>query len=99
MAPQDGGPIEKITGIQGKAESAAPPNNNPPWRGCRRSSGNGYERTLRWTKISQALAALTPFAVKDAARKAGFDTSRSFEFKPFAPKLPEELGEFHSFLG
>ncbi len=87
MAPQDGGPIEKITGIQGKAESAAPPNNN------------GYERTLRWTKISQALAALTPFAVKDAARKAGFDTSRSFEFKPFAPKLPEELGEFHSFLG
>ncbi|MGI8571185.1 MAG: ferritin-like domain-containing protein [Solirubrobacteraceae bacterium] len=87
VAPQDGGPIEKITGIQGKAESAAPPNNN------------GYERTPRWTKISQALAALTPFAVKDAAGKAGFDTSRSFEFKPFAPKLPEELGEFHSFLG
>jgi hypothetical protein len=34
VAPQDGGPIETITGIQGVAESADPPNNN------------GYERTL-----------------------------------------------------
>ena len=38
VATQDGGPIEKVTGIQGKAESVDPPNNN------------GYERTLRWTK-------------------------------------------------
>ena len=52
---KDGGPIKKITGVQGKAESADPPNNN------------GYERTLKWTKISQAVDALTPFADKAAA--------------------------------
>jgi Ferritin-like domain len=87
VAGKDGGPIEKITGIQGKAESADPPNNN------------GYERTLRWTRIEQAVAALTPFADKAAAAKAGFDTSRTFKFKPFAPTLPSPLGAFHSFLG
>jgi hypothetical protein len=43
-----GGPINSITGIQGVAESVALPNNN------------GYERTLCWTSINQALAALTP---------------------------------------
>jgi len=42
VAPQDGGPIETITGIQGVAESADPPNNN------------GYERTLCLTQIDQA---------------------------------------------
>jgi hypothetical protein len=87
VASQDGGPIEKITGIQGKAESVDPPNNN------------GYERTLKWTRISKAVAALTPFADKTAAGKAGFDTSKAFKFHPFTPTLPEPLGAFHSFLG
>ena len=72
---------------KGKAESADPPNNN------------GYERTLKWTKISQAVAALTPFADKAAAGKAGFDTSKPYHFKPFTPALPNPLGAFHSFAG
>jgi hypothetical protein len=84
---RDGGPIEKITGIQGKAESVDPPNNN------------GYERTLRWTSIAQAVKALTPFVDKTAAANAGFDAGRSYKFRPFAPMLPEALGDFHSFLG
>jgi hypothetical protein len=87
VARRDGGPIEKVTGIQGKAESVDPPNNN------------GYERTLGWTNINQAVAALTPFADKTAAGKADFDTSKPYHFKPFIPKLPEPLGEFHSFTG
>jgi hypothetical protein len=87
VAPQDGGPIETITGIQGVPESVDPPNNN------------GYERTLGWTEISQAVAALLPFASKDAAAKAGFDTSKPYTFHPFTPKLPSPLGEFHSFTG
>jgi hypothetical protein len=87
VAKRDGGPIEKITGIQGHAESIDPPNNN------------GYERTLKWTDISQAVTALTPFADKSAAHKAGFDTSKPYRFRPFTPHLPSRLGEFHSFLG
>jgi hypothetical protein len=87
VAAQDGGPVETITGIQGKAESVDPPNNN------------GYERTLKWTNIGKALAALKPFADKTAAAKAGFDTSKPYKFTPFTPILPEPLGEFHSFLG
>jgi hypothetical protein len=87
VASQDGGPIEKVTGIQGKAESVDPPNNN------------GYERTLHWTKISKAVTALTPFIDKAAAGKAGFDTSKSFKFQPFKPTLPTALGAFHSFTG
>ena len=87
VATQDGGPIEAVTGIQKKAESVDPPNNN------------GYERTLRWLTIKKAVEALTPFANKDAAAKAGFDTSKSYKFEPFMPTLPEALGEFHSFLG
>jgi hypothetical protein len=87
VAAQDGGPIKAITGIQGKAESVSPPNNN------------GYERTLLWTTIEKAVDALTPFAVKTAAAKAGFDTSKPYKFSPFTPTLPEPLGEFHSFLG
>ncbi len=82
VAKKDGGPIEKITGIQGVAESVDPPNNN------------GYERTLGWKKISQAVAALTPFVDKKAAAKAGFDTSKHHEFHPFTPHLPSPLGSF-----
>lgn len=87
VAPQDGGPIEAITGIQGVAESVDPPNNN------------GYERTLKWTRIEQAVAALTPFVDQNAAAAAGFDTGRSFAFDPFTPHLPSPLGEFISFAG
>jgi hypothetical protein len=87
VATQDGGPIEAVTGIQKKAESVDPPNNN------------GYERTLGWTKIGKALTALTPFADKTAAGKAGFDTAKPYKFKPFTPTLSEPLGEFHSFIG
>jgi hypothetical protein len=87
VASMDGGPITKITGVQGKAESADPPNNN------------GYERTLKWTKISQAVTALTPFVDKTAAAKAGFDPTKPYQFKPFNPTLPESLGAFHSFAG
>jgi Ferritin-like domain len=87
VATQDGGPIEAVTGMQNRAESVDPPNNN------------GYERTLGWTSIKKAVDALTPFADKTAADKARFDTSKSYKFEPFTPKLPEPLGEFHSFLG
>jgi hypothetical protein len=82
-----GGPLKTITGIQGVAESTAPPNNN------------GYERTLCWTSINQALAALTPFVNFNAAKAAGFDTSQSFPFEPFTPTLPNPLGAFISFSG
>ena len=87
VAAQDGGPIETVTGIQGVAESVDPPNNN------------GYERTLCWSKIDQAVQALTPFADVNAAKAAGFDVSKSFAFEPFTPKLPFNLGEFISFKG
>jgi hypothetical protein len=87
VVKRDGGPLKTLTGAQGIAESVDPPNNN------------GYERTLSWTKISQAVAALTPFADATAATKAGFDTSQSFAFKPFTPTLPQKLGEFISFTG
>ena len=87
VAAHDGGPIEKITGAQGIAEGVDPPNNN------------GYERTLCWTHIQQAVAALTPFADINAAKAAGFDVSKSFGFDPFTPKLPNALGTFISFKG
>ena len=87
VAAQDGGPIEMITGAQGVAESVDPPNNN------------GYERTLCWTRIEQALEALMPFVDKTAARAAGFNTSKSYQFEPFNPVLPNPLGEFISFKG
>jgi hypothetical protein len=85
--PSDGGPIESITGIQGVAESVDPPNNN------------GYERTLEWIRIEQAVDALTPFADATAASSAGFDISRAYTFSPFTPTLPSGLGEFISFKG
>ncbi len=82
-----GGPISAITGIQGVSESVAPPNNN------------GYERTLCWTSINQALAALQPFVDFNAATAAGFNTSQAFPFEPFTPTLPSSLGAFVSFSG
>jgi hypothetical protein len=87
VSRKDGGPIKKITGVQGKAESVDPPNNN------------GYERTLKWTDINQAVTALMPFISKSAAAKAGFDTGKAYTFHPFTPKLPNSLGAFHSFGG
>jgi len=87
VTPQFGGPFATITGIQGVAESIAPPNNN------------GYERTLCWTSIDQALTALTPFVDFNAAKAAGFDTAQSFPFEPFNPTLPNPLGDFISFSG
>ena len=87
VSSHDGGPIEFITGIQGIGESVDPPNNN------------GYERTLKWTRIQQAVAALTPFVDQAAAAAAGFDTGRVFNFEPFTPTLPSPLGEFISFNG
>jgi hypothetical protein len=87
VAAQDGGPITKITGAQGVAENVAPPNNN------------GYERTLCWTHIKQAVVALTPFVDITAAKGAGFDVSKSFGFDPFTPQLPNALGDFISFAG
>jgi hypothetical protein len=87
VAAQDGGPIENITGLQGVPESADPPNNN------------GYERTQCWTRIEQAVAALTPFVDMNAAKAAGFDTSKSYGFSPFTPTLPNPLGNFISFKG
>src|SRR5579859_151690 len=87
VAAADGGPIESVTGAQGVPESVDPPNNN------------GYERTLCWTRIEQAVQALTPFADINAAKAAGFDVSRSFAFEPFTPTLPNPLGAFVSFTG
>jgi hypothetical protein len=60
VAAQDGGPIEAITGIQGRPEPVDPPNDN------------GYERTLGWRRIDRAVAALLPFTDRQAAAKAGF---------------------------
>jgi Ferritin-like domain len=87
VAPQNGGPLKTTTGIQGVAESIAPPNNN------------GYERTLCWNNINQAVDALLPFVDPAAAQKAGFDTTKSFPFEPFNPTLPNPLGDFISFRG
>jgi hypothetical protein len=87
VAGGDGGPIEQITGIQKTAESVDPPNNN------------GYERTLLLTDIGQAVEALLPFAEKKVAEKAGFDTSKPYNFQSFTPTLPNPLGEFHSLKG
>jgi hypothetical protein len=41
----------------------------------------------------------SPFADKNAAGKAGFDTSKAYKFEPFTPTLPEPRGDFHSFIG
>ncbi len=87
VAAANGGPIESITGIQKAAESVDPTNNN------------GYERTLGLKNIGEAVEALLPFAEPKAAEKAGFYTSKPYKFQPFTPKLPGQLGEFHSLKG
>jgi hypothetical protein len=87
VTARDGGPIEFITGAQGTRESVDPPNNN------------GYERTLCWTSITQAVDALTPFVDEEAAESAGFDTSKAYKFHPFTPTLPNPLGAFFSYTG
>lgn len=87
VASQNGGPLTTTTGIQGVPESISPPNNN------------GYERTLCWTNINQAVDALLPFVDPASAQKAGFDTSKSYPFEPFNPTLPNPLGDFISFRG
>jgi hypothetical protein len=87
VAPQDGGPITTITGIQGVAENVAPPNNN------------GYERTLCLDNIDQAVKALLPFVDAAAAQAAGFNTATTYAFEPFTPTLPNPLGDFISFRG
>jgi Ferritin-like domain len=87
VAAADGGPIETITGLQKRAESVDPPNNN------------GYERTLGLKNIDQAVEALLPFAEVKAAEKAGFDTTKPYKFRSFTPKLASQLGEFHSVKG
>jgi hypothetical protein len=79
--------LTSVTGAQNVAENVSPANNN------------GYERTLAWTKISQAVTALTPFVDATAAGNAGFDTSVSYAFEPFTPTLPSALGDFISFEG
>jgi hypothetical protein len=84
---QNRGPLLTVTGLQGIAETSNPPNNNE------------YERTQEWNSIDQAVAALQPFMDKTAAANAGFDTNRVFEFQPFQPTAPINLGEFIGFHG
>ena len=79
--------LATVTGAEGVAEDVNPANNNT------------YERTLKWTNINQAIAALTPFVSLKAAAKAGFDTTVSYPFIPFTPTLPTALGDFISFGG
>jgi len=87
VATVNGGPIGSITGFAGVPEAADPPNNN------------GYERTLCWTHIKQAVAALLPFVDASEAVKAGFDITKAYKFESFTPTLPSPLGEFVSFKG
>jgi hypothetical protein len=87
VATQDGGPIVFLTGAQGFKERASPPNNN------------GYERTLCWTNIAQAVTALTPFVDKATAAYIGWDTAKAYQFNPFTPVLANPHGAFFSFTG
>jgi len=80
--PADGGPLRTVTGATGVAEGVDP------------ASNNGYERTLGWTRLDQVATALAPFVDRVAARRAGFDASRGYAFRPFTPTLPTPLGSF-----
>jgi hypothetical protein len=82
LDPAVGGPLRTLSGIAGVAEAVDPANDN------------GYERTLGWTRIDQAVAALLPFVDRKAAAGAGFDTTKQYAFKPFTPTLTTKLGAF-----
>ncbi len=82
LDPADGGPLRTVSGIQHVAEAVDPANNN------------GYERTLGWTRIDQALAALLPFADATAATAAHFDVTKQYTFQPFTPTPTSSLGAF-----
>ncbi len=82
LDPRDGGPLRAVTGSAGRAEVVDP------------ACNNGYERTLGWTHIEQAVAALRPFVDPAAAAKAGFDATKRYAFVPFTPTLPTPLGAF-----
>ncbi len=81
LDPQDGGPLRTVTGFKSGPEKVNP------------SSNNTYERTLGWTRIEDAVAALRPFVDKRAAATAGFSTNR-YTFREFTPSLPTPLGGF-----
>jgi hypothetical protein len=82
LDPADGGPLRTVSGIEGVAEAVDPANDN------------GYERTLGWTAIDRAVAALLPFVDKKAAAGAHFDTTKEYAFQPFTPTLMPKLGAF-----
>lgn len=82
VSHRDGGPFMRLTGAQGHAEDVEPANNN------------GYERTLGWTSITQAVEALLPFISKASASKAGFNAHKAYHFKPFKAVLPSPYGAF-----
>ena len=82
LDPRDGGPLRAVTGIKGVAERVNP------------ASNNAYERTLGWTEIDQALAALRPFVDATSATAGGFDTAKGYVFQPFTPALPTPLGAY-----
>ena len=87
VAAKDNGPITRISGFQKQAEPVDPANNNT------------YERTLGLRRASAIAIPLGPFIEHTAAKRAGFDTSAPFAFKPFKPTAPEPLGDFHSLSG
>ena len=81
LGPEDGGPLRTLTGLRGVPETVNP------------SSNNAYERTLGWTHIGQAVAALRPFVDRSAAAAAGFST-KGYTFREFTPSLPTSLGAY-----
>lgn len=82
LDPGIGGPLRTLKGFVGTAEPVNP------------TSNNGFERTLGWTHIDQAVTALRPFLDRDAAARAGFDATRRYTFRAFTPTLPTPLGAF-----
>ena len=80
VAKRDGGPIEHITGAQGVAESVDPPNNN------------GYERTLKWTNIGQAVAALTAVRRQGRGREGRVRHGRRVPLPPLHAAPAQSAG-------